>query len=259
MRKQNGANKKKSAKYIQDELQDHHEFSTQHLPSDLITFKNFKPTPKQELAINIIKQNKITTITGPPGTAKSTVACYTALHMLKNKEIKKIIFIKPTEIVGGTEIGFLPGTLADKLSVFLDSFISNLNDIILEKDTHALFENKTIEFKPVQFIRGCTFNNAVIIVDEFQSFDIKALMAIVTRLGRYNSKMIFLGDTEQNDINKKYVAIDFFKDVLNGIKSTGAFQFDRNDIMRDKILIDIIDNYEKLKAENKLPQTKGNT
>jgi len=247
--------KKKSAKYIETEIKESIGYK------DFIQFKNgVNLSSKQAELYQLILNNKITIATGPPGTAKTFSACYAALKLYSEGFCKKIILTKPTEIVSGTsELGFLPGDLKEKLEVYIESFIDNFKEIIDERSMKMLMDSDTIEFKPAQFVRGRTFNESVVIIDEFQSFDIKALMALVTRLGRKNCKMIFIGDTAQNDISKKFVAVDFFKAVLNGVKGAGIFQFDRSDIVRDKILIDIIDNYEKLKADGKLPQTRKNT
>lgn len=250
---------KKSAKYLKNEMIDE-DFNNKSssIYKDMLTFKKVKLSAKQQQLFDLIINNKITVAIGPPGTAKTFSACYAALKLYHDNYCKNIFITKPTEIVGGTDLGFLPGTLNEKLAVYEESFMSNFSEIIEGRDLKMLKETKVIEYKPVQFVRGRTFNNAVVIIDEFQSFDIKSLMAIVTRLGKNNCKMIFIGDTEQNDINKKFVAVDFFLKVLEGIKDVATFKFDRQDIVRDKILIDIIDNYEKLKGEGELPMTKGN-
>lgn len=222
-----------------------------------INIKNIKLTPKQLSLMDTIRKNKITVVTGPAGTSKTFSSCFTALIELKKLNYKKIIITKPTEIVGGTNLGFLPGTLDEKIQVYMQSFISIFSKMLTGVQLKAFMDEKIIEFVPAQFVRGDTFDDSIIIIDEFQSFDISTLMAIVTRLGK-NSKMIFVGDAKQNDINKKYVAVDTFKHILDGVEDTDTFEFNRDDIVRDKILIDIIDNYERLEAQGSLPQTQGN-
>ncbi len=250
-------NNKRKPKYL-DEQEDYVNLPVDNVYSGMLTFKRVQLTSKQKEMSEVIKKNKITVSTGPAGTSKTFTACYTALQLYKDGFCDKIILCKPTEIVGDTGLGYLKGTLKEKIEVYEESFISNFAEIIEGKDLRMLRENLTIEFKPVQFVRGATFKNAVVIIDEFQSFDIKELMAIVTRLGNNNCKMIFAGDISQNDINRKYVALEIFKEILEGLPEVGVFEFDRKDIVRDPLLIEIVDRYERMKSEGKIPQTKGN-
>lgn len=247
---------KKLSKQEQEELDMYLE-KEKNSDMNPINIKQITLTPKQLSLMDTIRKNKITVVTGPAGTSKTFSSCFTALIELRKLNYKKIIITKPTEIVGGTNLGFLPGTLEEKIKVYMQSFISIFSKMLTGEQLKAFMDEKIIEFVPAQFVRGDTFDDSIIIIDEFQSFDISTLMAIVTRLGK-NSKMIFVGDAKQNDINKKYVAVDTFKHILDGVEDTDTFEFNREDIVRDKILIDIIDNYERLEAQNSLPQTQGN-
>ena len=207
----------------------------------------------------ILKSNKIVTVTGPPGTSKTFIACYAAMQMFLSEERQKIILSKPTEVLSGTkDLGALPGSLEEKLKEYVESFTDAFDEFLETKDFRHLWAEKLIEFKPAQFLRGRTLKDSFIIIDEFQNFDIKALKSIVTRLGR-NSTIVFMGDTKQNDIGKRYVAVDFFIEVIKGIPGCASFEFDRKDIVREKILIDIIDRFEQLEAEGKMPDTMKNT
>jgi phosphate starvation-inducible PhoH-like protein len=105
-------------------------------------------------------------------------------------------------------------------------------------------------------MRGRTFKHSYIICDEMQNADIKQLMTTITRFGE-GSKITIIGDSRQNDINEKYVALDFFvKEILGEDDQMFHFRFDRNDIVRDPLLIKIIDNYEKALADGRIPVTK---
>lgn len=217
----------------------------------------FNLTDKQKELIEILKSNKIITVTGPPGTSKTFIACYAAMQMFISEERRKIILSKPTEVLSGTkDLGALPGSLEEKLKEYVESFIDSFDEFLETKDFKHLWAEKLIEFKPAQFLRGRTLKDSFIIIDEFQNFDIKALKSIVTRLGR-NSTIVFMGDTKQNDIGKKYVAVDFFNKVIDGIDGCASFQFKKEDIVREKILIDIIDRFEELESE--MPDTMKNT
>ena len=215
----------------------------------------FELTKKQKDLIKILHNNKIVTITGPPGTSKTFLACYVAIQSYIEGKCKKIVLSKPTEILSGTkDPGALPGTLDEKMAVYAESFFDAFDEILDKKDFKHLWNDKIIEFKPAQFLRGRTIKDSFIIIDEFQNFDIKALKSIVTRLGR-NSTMVFMGDTKQNDINKKYVAVDVFNDIIKPIKGCSTFKFERSDIVREQILIDIVDRFEKFEEEGKFTET----
>lgn len=220
---------------------------------------DFRLTVKQRKVLKVLDENKIITLTGPPGTSKTFIACYSAVQALLAGKCKKIILSKPTEVLSGTrDPGALPGTLEEKMAVYAESFIDSFEEFLSPKDFKHLWDEKLIEFKPAQFLRGRSLKDSYIIIDEFQNFDIKALKSIVTRLGR-NSKIAFMGDTRQNDINKKYVAVDTFTEIISTIKGCENFKFERNDIVREQILIDIIDRFEKFEDEGKMPGTIKNT
>lgn len=249
---------KRIPKYLQEESDNLKEEmdSTYKIAKEFIKMKklSFELTDRQKELMKILKSNKIITVTGPPGTSKTFIACYAAMQMFFNKEINKIVLSKPTEVLSGTkDLGALPGSLEEKLKEYVESFFDAFDEFMLPKDFGHLWSEKIVEFKPAQFLRGRTIKDSFIIIDEFQNFDIKALKSIVTRLGR-NSTMVFMGDTKQNDIGKKYVAVDFFNKVIDGIPGCASFQFKKEDIVREKILIDIIDRFEKL--EDEMPNTK---
>lgn len=248
---------KRIPKYEQEEIGSYH--SSQKVAKEFMRMKRlkFNLTPKQEELLEILKTNKIITVTGPPGTSKTFIACYAAMQMFLSEERQKIILSKPTEVLSGTkDLGALPGSLEEKLKEYVESFTDAFDEFLETKDFKHLWAEKLIEFKPAQFLRGRTLKDSFIIIDEFQNFDIKALKSIVTRLGR-NSTIVFMGDTKQNDIGKKYVAIDFFNKVIEGIDGCATFSFERKDIVREKILIDIIDRFEEL--EHEMPETLKKT
>ena len=253
---------KKMPRYVQEEV-DSILGSSKSMRNGLNEFikikaLDFELTSKQNTLIKVLQNNKIITVTGPPGTSKTFIACYAAIQMFLSGKCKKIVLSKPTEILSGTkDTGALPGSLEEKMSVYAESFFDSFDEILDKKDFKHLWTEKIIEFKPAQFLRGRTLKDSFIIIDEFQNFDIKALKSIVTRLGR-NSTIVFMGDTRQNDINKKYVAVDVFNEIIKPIKGCSIFRFERNDIVRDKILIDIVDRFEKFEDEGKFPDTIKN-
>ena len=254
---------KKIPKYEQEEI-DSYKNSSNSIRTGINEFISIKKlafelTKKQKELIKILHENKIVTITGPPGTSKTFIACYAAIQAFMSGKCKNIILSKPTEILAGTkDPGALPGSLDEKMAVYAESFLDAFDEILDKKDFKHLWSDKVIEFKPAQFLRGRTLKNSFIIVDEYQNFDIKALKSIVTRLGR-NSTIVFMGDTRQNDINKKYVAVDIFNEIIEPIKGCALFKFERADIVREQILIDIVDRFEQYEDEGRMPDTqKGN-
>lgn len=245
-------NRKKPAKYTLETL----EPEVDHL----ITFKkDVKLTPKQKEAVSLIFQNDITILTGPAGTAKTFCAAYAACKLFtKEDQYHKIILSKPTEIISDAALGFTPGSLEEKLAIYMENFNDVFEDIIDGESYRQMVTAKEILFKGAQYVRGRTLKNAIIIVDEFQSFDIKTLMALATRLGKQGAKMIFCGDIKQNDINKKYVAVDIFKEIMNGLPGTAQFEFSREDNMRSPLVQMMVEKYEALEALGRIPQNKKN-
>ena len=251
---------KRIPKYAQEELESFKNSNpSQRIAKEFMVMKklSFSLTNKQKELLEILKTNKIITVIGPPGTSKTFIACYAAMQMFLSNDVKQIILSKPTEVTSGTkDLGALPGSLEEKLKEYVESFTDAFDEFLDKKSFKHLWSEKIIEFKPAQFLRGRTLKDSFIIIDEYQNFDVKAIKTIVTRLGR-NSKIVFMGDTKQNDIGKQYVAVDFFSKVIDGIPGCASFKFAKEDIVREKILIDLIDRFEKL--EDEMPKTMKNT
>ena len=238
----------KVPKYVQEENNSFVEFK-----------EEIKLTKRQKELIKMINDNKITVATGPAGTAKTFCAAYAALQLLDGQnDFERIIITKPTEIVGDTALGFTPGTLEEKLGIYMENFQDVFEDIIEPQSLRQLVSAQEIQYKASQFVRGRTLKNSIVIVDEFQSFDIRTLMAIVTRIGRNSCKMIFCGDIKQNDINKKYVAVNIFKQILDGVPDVGMFEFTKADNMRSPIVTQILDNFDRLELEGLITPNKKN-
>jgi len=218
-------------------------------------YKKITLTEKQYELFKGLKAARISTIVGPPGTSKTFTACWAAIKALQKGEVKRIILVKPLE-TSGEDLGFLPGTEKDKVQPFMESFLDNLVEMVDGKTLKMFIDNGTIKFEPIAYMRGRTFKDSFIICDEMQNADIKQLMTTITRFGQ-GSKIAIIGDSRQNDINEKYVALEFFiKEVLGEDDQMFHFRFDRNDIVRDPLLIKIIDNYERALADGKIPNTK---
>lgn len=212
------------------------------------SLKNITLRQNQKKYLDTILNNDITFCYGPAGSSKTFTACLAALELLQKKEIKKVILCKPIQ-EAGEKLGFLPGTVDEKVEPYLKSYKSNIEKIIGWSATHDMFGKGLIEFQPLAYMRGDTFDDALMILDEAQNADFKQLMLFVTRMGQ-NSKVIVAGDVSQYDIAKSKVALPEFMKLMTGIKGIGTHIFGESDIVRAKILQDIVHRYEKWKSDN---------
>ena len=216
---------------------------------------NIKPTDvkvqlrqSQQKYVQQILENEITFCQGPAGTSKTFTACYAALKLFADKKIKNIILCKPIQ-EAGEKLGFLPGDISEKIDPYMQSYISNLTKIIGPNMTQQLVESEIIQFRPLAFMRGDTFDDALMILDEAQNATFKQLMLFVTRMGK-NSKVIVTGDVSQYDIAKNNIGLEKFTEIMDGVRGIGNHKFTEKDIVRAKILIDVVKRYDKWKIEN---------
>jgi len=232
---------------------EYHEYEA--VNREFSNYTTVKLTEKQYELFNGIRDARIISVIGPPGTSKTFTACYAAVKALQKGEVKRIVLVKPLE-TSGEDLGFLPGTEKDKIAPFFESFMDNLIEMVDPKTLKMWIDNGTIKMQPIAYMRGRTFKNSFIICDEMQNADIKQLMTTITRFGQ-GSKIAIIGDSRQNDINEKYVALEFFiNKILGEDEQIFHFRFERKDIVRDPLLIKIIDNYEMALAAGEIPSTK---
>ena len=165
---------------------------------------------EQKLAKADILTNTVTLLKGQAGSGKTLVACQIALDMFFTRQVERIIITRPV-VAAADDIGYLPGGLKEKMDPWLAPIYANLYMLYNKETIDKMVESQDIEILPFAFVRGRTFVNAVVIVDEAQNVNGNQTEMIVGRLG-LNSKMIFCGDTSQIDLrNKKESGIDFFK------------------------------------------------
>lgn len=218
------------------------------------TIGNITLSKKQKYLLEIIEEKDITIVTGPAGTSKTFIDCYYAVQALRNGQFDKVIFSKPVQ-EAGEKLGFLPGDINSKIDPHYESFKISMGKMLKKSIFEKMLREGSIEFRPLAYMRGATFDKTLMILDEAQNADVRQIMLFTTRMGK-ESKVIISGDIHQYDIDAYHVALPFFVNMVNDIEGVGIFEFEQEDIVRNKILIEITTRYEKLKAENKLPRNK---
>ena len=175
---------------------------------------------EQKEAKSSILDNTVTLLKGQAGSGKTLLACQIALDLFFNRQIEKIIITRPV-VAAADDIGYLPGSMKEKMDPWLAPIYANLYMLYNKDVIDKMIEAQDIEILPFAFVRGRTFVNSAVIVDEAQNVSNLQTEMIIGRLG-LNSKMIFCGDTAQIDLkNKKESGIDFFKILesrVSGVK-----------------------------------------
>ena len=194
---------------------------------------------KQQELINLIKKKEIVIASGPAGTGKTYVALATALSML-GEVYKRIILVKSVTTIPGEEIGFLKGSMEQKMEPFVMSYMWNIDKICGVNSSQELLNKKLLDVLPLAYIRGLSIDDSIVIIDESQNLDPHTFKSIITRIGD-NSKYIFLGDTEQVDRRKKNEScLQQVLDIFEGDKLIGTLQFTDEDCVRNPIIPKIL-------------------
>lgn len=214
-------------------------------------------TAGQKEYIRQIKKNDIVFAVGPAGTGKTYLAVAMAVAALKNRDVVKIILARPA-VEAGESLGFLPGDLKEKVDPYLRPLYDALDDMIPPEKLKTYIERRVIEVVPLAYMRGRTLNNAFVILDEAQNASSMQMKMFLTRLGS-NSKAIITGDITQIDLPVKTVSgLVQIQDILKDIEGIQFTYFDRNDVVRHKLVKDIIDAYDKYHGHGKgEPAGKG--
>jgi len=200
-------------------------FKEKRKPKNPISFK-IQLNDEQKLAKQVILDSPVTLLRGMAGSGKTLVACQVALDLVFKKDVERIIITRPT--VAKEEIGFLPGDLKEKMDPWLAPIYANLYMLYDKAKIDKMIQDQTIEIVPFAFMRGRTFPDAVVIVDECQNITHGQTEMILGRLGK-GGKMIFCGDITQTDLkNRKDSGIGFFTRMEENIKGVKIFTLKTN-------------------------------
>jgi phosphate starvation-inducible PhoH-like protein len=189
------------------------------------------------------KNKKIIVVSGPAGTGKTLLATEQGVRLFLMGVYEKLIFTRPSVSVD-EELGFLPGTLEEKMAPWVRPIYDVLYNFITPREVQILMEDKIIEISPLGFMRGRTFKNAWIVADEMQNSTISQMKMLLTRLGE-NSRIVITGDLEQNDRPHEINGMEDFLQKFKGKRSTSisSFEFDRADIQREEVVREVLDIY----------------
>jgi len=201
-------------------------------------------TSNQRRYLEAIERNDLVLGVGPAGTGKTYLAVAMAVSALLSKRVSRIILTRPA-VEAGERLGFLPGTLQEKVDPYLRPLYDALFDMMESEKVDKLLERNTIEVAPIAFMRGRTLNDSFIILDEAQNSTTEQMKMVLTRTG-FNSKMVVNGDITQIDLppGKRSGLIDALE-VLRGVEGISFVQFDERDVVRHNLVQRIVKAYER--------------
>jgi len=206
--------------------------------------KNIRPkTLNQKNYVDAIDQNTIVFGIGPAGTGKTYLAMAKAVQALQRKEVSRIILTRPA-VEAGERLGFLPGTLSDKIDPYLRPLFDALHDMLDPDTVPKLMATGTIEVAPLAYMRGRTLNDSFIILDEAQNTTPEQMKMFLTRLG-FNSKMIVTGDVTQIDLPGGASGLKIAKNILTDVDDLAFCVLDSSDVVRHSLVGKIVDAYSK--------------
>jgi len=250
-RKYNRLNEEDLEKYLFDEL---HMKSAANgdFEQALIFGASGKPirarTVNQLRLVNDYPVNDLIITEGPAGTGKTYTAIALAVRALKNNEVRRIVLTRPA-VEAGERLGFLPGDVKEKLDPYLQPLYDALHDMIPSRKLEVWIEDGTVQIAPLAFMRGRTLENSFVILDEAQNATISQLKMFLTRMGA-KKKFIMTGDTTQIDLPRRQESgLLQAMNILNGIEGISVIKFDERDIVRHRLVKDIVRAYEKSEGD----------
>src|SRR3954471_16267012 len=224
-------------------------------PADVLTMnivtnrgRTIRPkTLNQKRYVDAIDQHTIVFGIGPAGTGKTYLAMAKAVAALQAKQVTRIILTRPA-VEAGERLGFLPGTLNDKIDPYLRPLYDALHDMVSPDTIPRLMASGTIEVAPLAYMRGRTLNDAFIILDEAQNTSSEQMKMFLTRLG-FGSKIVVTGDVTQVDLpGGAQSGLRIVRDILDGVEDVKFMNLTSADVVRHRLVGDIVDAYERWDA-----------
>lgn len=201
-------------------------------------------TANQKRYVDAIEDHTITFGIGPAGTGKTYLAMAMAVAALQAKKVNKIVLTRPA-VEAGESLGFLPGTLSEKIDPYLRPLFDALHDMIDIDSIPRLMQSGIIEVAPLAYMRGRTLNDAFIILDEAQNTTAEQMKMFLTRLG-FGSKMVITGDVTQIDLpNGQNSGLKIVRDILKEIDDIAFLELTAEDVVRHRLIGDIVKAYDK--------------
>ncbi len=200
-------------------------------------------TANQKRYVDAIEDHTVTFGIGPAGTGKTYLAMAMAISALQQKKVNRIILTRPA-VEAGEHLGFLPGTLSEKIDPYLRPLFDALHDMIDIETVPRLMQSGVIEVAPLAYMRGRSLNDAFIILDEAQNTTPEQMKMFLTRLG-FGSKMVITGDVTQIDLpNGQHSGLRVVRDILGDIDDIAFLELTAEDVVRHRLIGDIVKAYE---------------
>jgi phosphate starvation-inducible PhoH-like protein len=205
---------------------------------------------KKLIELGLDKNTKCILIKGPAGCSKTLTSVYMALHLLRSKKVSDIVFVRSAVESADNKLGYLPGTIDEKLEAYTVPFMEKMDELLQQNDKNKLKNESRFSAMPVNYIRGLHWPAKCIIVDECQSITIKELITTITRIGQF-SKVFFLGDPKQTDLpaakSGGFEALfDLFSDEESKQQGIYTFEFTEEDIVRSDFVKFIVKKLETI-------------
>ena len=209
-------------------------------------------TSNQKRYVEAIDQHTITFGVGPAGTGKTYLAMAKAIQALQSKQVNRIILTRPA-VEAGERLGFLPGTLQEKIDPYLRPLFDALHDMIDQESIPKLIQTGIIVIAPLAYMRGRTLNDAFVILDEAQNTSAEQMKMFLTRLG-FGSKMVITGDVTQVDLpNGTPSGLRIVHDILDGVEDICFMQLSAEDVVRNRLVGEIVSAYGRFDEKSPSP------